>query len=242
MNDGELNFEFNASLPAWVDRIAVFDLETTGLDLRQARIVTASLLELDNQGNPIGRAQEWLADAEIEIPSAASAVHGVTTEIARRDGRNAAEVVSEIVQGLRVYFEANIPVVAYNAPYDFSILYFEALRHNLAPISKPRPVLDPLVLDKAFDTYRKGKRTLEVVASHYSVPLDNAHNSSADALAAGRVALQILRKYSDQVPQSAAELHDQQVTFSDQNDASYERFRQGTDPNFTVQRGWPIKK
>ena len=63
-----------------------------------------------------------------------------------------------------------------------------------------------------------------------------------DALAAGRVALQILRKYSDQVPQSAAELHDQQVTFSDQNDASYERFRQGTDPNFTVQRGWPIKK
>ena len=36
-----LDFDFDPQMPAWAKRLAVFDLETTGLDLNTSRIVTA---------------------------------------------------------------------------------------------------------------------------------------------------------------------------------------------------------
>jgi DNA polymerase-3 subunit epsilon len=233
-------FEFVED-PRWSKRLAVFDLETTGLDLREARIVTACVVEIDKDGNITGKDLEWLADPGIEIPEAASNVHGVTTEIARTSGRPASEVVAEIISALKAFFEQGVPVVAYNAPYDFTILYHEALRHGLEPISEPMPVVDPLVLDKFVDTYRSGKRTLEVAAKTYGVSLDVAHNATADAVAAGRVAQAIARKYAAKLPDDVVALHNSQIQWSLDQDASYEKFRRGSAPDFTVQRGWPLK-
>ena len=160
MND-QLSFEFVQS-PEWSKNLAVFDLETTGLDLREARIVTACAVQIDQDGQITGPNREWLADPGIEIPEAASNVHGVTTELARANGRPANEVVSELLETLKAFFAKGLPVVAFNAPYDFTILHYEALRHGLEPIAQPMPVIDPMVLDKFVDTYRSGKRTLEV--------------------------------------------------------------------------------
>ena len=103
MND-QLSFEFDSQLPDWAKQIAVFDLETTGLDLTDARIVTACAVELDAEGNVVGENLEWLANPGIEIPTQASDVHGVTTEIAIRDGRPAAEVVAELIVKLQGFF------------------------------------------------------------------------------------------------------------------------------------------
>jgi DNA polymerase-3 subunit epsilon len=236
----QLSFEFT-QMPEWSRRLAVFDLETTGLDLREARIVTACALEIDQDGAVVGKNFEWLADPGIEIPAAASNVHGVTTEIARAKGRAAKEVVAELVATLNGFFAKGVPVVAYNAPYDFTILHFEALRHGLEPIADPHPVIDPLVLDKFVDTYRSGKRTLEVAARTYGVSLDDAHNATADAIAAGRVAQAIARRYADKLPEDLVVLHNSQIEWSASQDASYEKFRRGSDPEFTVQRGWPVK-
>ncbi len=219
----------------------MFDLETTGLDLREARIVTACALELDEFGEPVGQNHEWLADPGIEIPEAASNVHGVTTEIARAKGRNSKEVVAELIETISGFFLRGIPVVAYNAPYDFTILHHEALRHGLEPILNPKPVIDPMVLDKFVDKYRRGKRTLSVAASIYGVILGEAHNATADAIAAGRVAQAIAGKYADRLPQEVDLLHNSQIEWSAGQDASYEEFRRATAPNFTVQRGWPVK-
>lgn len=228
-------------MPDWSRRLAVFDLETTGLDLREARVVTACALEIDEDGEVVGENFEWLADPGIEIPEAASNVHGVTTEIARANGRAAKQVVAELIATLNGFFARGIPVVAYNAPYDFTILHFEALRHGLEPIADPKPVIDPLVLDKFVDTYRSGKRTLEVAARTYGVSLDDAHNATADAIAAGRVAQAIARRYADKLPGELALLHNAQIEWSASQDASYEKFRRGSAPEFTVQRGWPVK-
>ncbi|MEN9731429.1 MAG: hypothetical protein RL488_739 [Actinomycetota bacterium] len=230
---------FDPELPEWGKNIAVFDLETTGLDLREARIVTACAVELDASGNIVGRDLEWLADPGIEIPEVAASVHGVTTEIARANGRPANEVVAEIVATLRGYFERGIPVVAYNAPYDFTILFHEAVRHGLEPIENPRPVIDPLVLDKHFDRYRSGKRRLENAAIQYGVSLTDAHNATADAVAAGRVAQAIFAKYP--MPQDVNELHDAQVLWSKEQDISFAEFMVKKDPTFTPTFGWPLK-
>jgi DNA polymerase-3 subunit epsilon len=236
----QLSFDLGDQLP-WAKSLAVFDLETTGLDLQQARIVTACAVAIDEHGQVSGANTEWLADPGIEIPEAASNVHGVTTEIARAKGRNTKDVVSEILESLRGFFSAGIPVVAYNAPYDFTILHYEALRNGLEPLSDPKPIIDPLVLDKFVDTYRSGKRTLQVAASVYGVQLSDAHNATADAIAAGKVAQSIARKYASKLPADVFELHDAQRIWSEKQDDSYESFRRKSSPEFTVVRGWPVK-
>lgn len=232
---------FESELPAWARHLAVFDLETTGLDLREARIVTACAVELDAAGQVIGENQEWLADPGIEIPLAAAQVHGVTTELARAKGRPAKEVVAEVVSKLQSFFDREIPVVAYNAPYDFTILHFEALRHGITPLSNPGPIIDPLVIDKFVDQYRPGKRTLEATSQFYSVALNSAHNATADAIAAGQLAQAIALKFSAQLPSTAAELHQAQIDWCHKQDSSYENFRRRSIPDFVVQRGWPVK-
>ena len=195
-------------LPGWLSRIGVFDLETTGVDVTSDRIVTAHVGVLDAKGREIA-ARSWLADPGIPIPEGAAAVHGISTERARRDGRVAREVVTEITESLRALFAQGVPVVAYNASYDFSLLTHECLRHGIRPLESPGPIIDPHVIDKAVDRYRKGKRTLQVVAEHYAVRLDGAHEASADAIAAGRLALAIARNFP--LGASAHELHTQQI-------------------------------
>jgi DNA polymerase-3 subunit epsilon len=230
---------FEPALPEWAKRIAVFDLETTGLILHEARIVTACAVELDEHGEIVGRDIEWLADPGIPIPEVAANVHGITTEKAQAEGRPAAEVVGEIVATLRGYFERGIPVVAYNAPYDFTILYHEAVRYGIEPIAEPMPVIDPLVLDKHFDKYRSGKRRLENAAEHYGVALTDAHNATADAVAAGRVAQAIFAKFP--MPEDVAQLHNAQIGWSKEIDLDFADFMIKKDPTFKPNLGWPLK-
>jgi DNA polymerase-3 subunit epsilon len=229
-------------MPEWAKRIAVFDTETTGLDLKTSRIVTASVVELDIDGNVVVDRAEWFANPEIEIPKAASDVHGITTEMASADGRNYKEVISEILEVLRDCFQRGIPVVAYNAPYDFTILMHQAIALGLDPISNPMPVIDPLVVDKTYDRYRSGKRKLEIVAKHYSVALDDAHNSKADAIAAGRVGLAIMKAHADKLPETAAEFHTSQIDWAKVIDEGFTVWmRANVDKDFVAAPGWPIK-
>lgn len=229
-------------MPEWAKRIAVFDTETTGLDLKTSRIVTASVVELDLDGNVVVDRAEWFANPEIEIPKVASDVHGITTEMAVADGRNYKEVVAEILDALRDCFQRGVPVVAYNAPYDFTILMHQAIALGLEPITEPMPVIDPLVVDKTYDRYRSGKRKLELVAKHYSVALDDAHNSKADAIAAGRVALAVMKAHAEKLPQTAAEFHASQIEWARVIDEGFTKWmRENVDKDFVAAPGWPIK-
>jgi DNA polymerase III subunit epsilon len=225
----------------WSDTLVVFDTETTGLDTRHARIVTSFVGVIDHSGTVI-ESHHWLADPGIPIPDQAAAVHGVTTEIARRDGRPASEVVSEIREAIAGYLERSLPIVAYNASYDFSILHHEALRYGLEPLDNPRPIIDPLVIDRAVDTYRRGKRTLAMAAAHYLVPLDDSHTADADAIAAGRVAQAIVTTHADQLSGDAQWLHDQQIQWSKDWAENYQKFRRNQgDPGFTASGEWPVR-
>lgn len=228
-------------MPAWIAPLGVFDLETTGVDVRTARIVTAHIGVLDAVGAAV-EARSWLADPGVEIPEQAAAVHGITTERARAEGRPAADVVAEVLERLRALFAAGIPVVIYNAPYDLSILAHEAARHGLRPIEAPSPVIDPLVLDKAVDRYRKGKRTLEASAAHYGVPLLGAHEASADAIAAGRLAQAIAVAHRAELDRPLDELQAMQTRWHDEQAQRFEDYmRTQRDPKFSADRGWPVR-
>ncbi len=229
--------------PEWVKVVGVFDLETTGVDVTHDRIVTAHVGLLDAGGSVL-RARDWFADPGVEIPEGATAVHGITTARARAEGRAAGAVVAEVVSALRALLDAGIPIVAYNAPYDFSLLKYEALRHGVDPIIDPSPVIDPLVVDKAYDRWRRGKRTLQVVAAHYAVRLDGAHDASADAVAAGRVAQALAERFAPWLPATAGELHTRQIAWARAQAASLtDYFIQigRLDPEERLDGSWPIR-
>jgi DNA polymerase-3 subunit epsilon len=229
--------------PAWLDVVGVFDLETTGIDVTADRIVTAHVGMLDATG-AVMSARDWIADPGVEIPDAAAAIHGITTADARTRGRPAAAVVTEVVAALRGLLEAGIPVVAYNAAFDFSLLAHEAARHGVPPLTAPSPVIDPLVVDKAYDRYRRGKRTLGVVAAHYDVRLDDAHEAAADAVAAGRVAQAIAARYAAWLPATAEELHTRQIGWARAQAASLTEYfvRIGRiDADDSIDGTWPVR-
>jgi len=224
-------------------RIAVFDLETTGVDVESARIVSACIAVLEADGSIIERL-DWLANPGIEIPDAAAAVHGITTERARDEGRDAGEVVGEIAGRLRQLFGEAVPLVVYNAPYDLSLLDRECRRHGIQPLEATTPVIDPLVLDKAVDRYRKGKRTLDVTAALYGVSLDGAHDAGADAIAAGRVAQALRRKYADQLGVSLEDLHGRQQVWYREQSLSFQNYVRTTkgDEGFVAETDWPVRR
>lgn len=229
--------------PEWAQVVGVFDLETTGVDVTSDRIVTAHVALLDQDGGVL-TARDWLADPGVEIPEGAAAIHGISTDRARADGRPVREVVGEVVESLRALFDAGIPVVAYNAPFDFSLLKNEAVRHGVPPIERPSPVIDPLVVDKAYDRWRRGKRTLSVVAEHYRVRLDAAHEASADAVAAGRVAQALAERYAAWLPPTVDELHTRQIAWARAQAASLTEYFVSIgrlDPDEPLDGSWPIR-
>jgi DNA polymerase III epsilon subunit-like protein len=168
----------------WDGRLVGLDLETTGVDPESARIVTAAIVEVGGGEGPVSCT--WLADPGVEIPEEAAAVHGVTTERARAEGRPAAEVVEALLIVLRGLAPGE-PLVIFNARYDLTVLDREARRHGLEPLA-PGGVIDPLVIDKHLDRFRRGSRKLEAICQHRRAGLDSAHEAGADALAACRLA------------------------------------------------------
>lgn len=226
----------------WDTRLAVFDLETTGVDVDSARIVSACIALLEPDGT-LAAQWNWLSDPGVEIPEGAAAVHGITTERAREDGRTAETVVGEITATLRTLSTLGIPLVVYNAPYDLSLLDRECRRHRVEPLGSPMPVIDPLVIDKAVDRFRKGKRTLVAAAERYGVSLDDAHDAAADAIAAGRVAQALARAFPDEVDVSFPDLHGRQQIWYREQAAAFQQYIREVkgDLGYVAESIWPVR-
>ncbi|MEU7423601.1 3'-5' exonuclease [Streptomyces sp. NPDC040750] len=224
-----------------------FDLETTGTDPREARIVTGAVIEV-RAGEPAGR-REWLADPGVEIPADAVAVHGITTARAAAQGRPADQVADAIAGALVSYWQAGVPVVAYNAAFDLTLLSAELRRHDLPSLADrlggalPAPVIDPYTIDRWVDRYRRGKRNLEAVCTEYGIALDAAHNASADALAAARLAHAIADRHPKIASLGAAELHQRQIEWYAAWAADFQAFlRRKGDADAVVDGVWPLRE
>jgi len=232
----------HVELPWHRGPLASYDCETSGLNTAEDRIVTAALVR------PNGDVQRWRSDADgVEIPEAAARIHGITTDIARAHGQPAKQVVEEIADAIAGELSTGrAALVVMNAPFDLPMLDAECRRYGVPTVAdrigRPvAPVVDPLVLDRAADRYRKGKRNLETLAAHYKVPLTEAHQADADALAALGVARAIGEKYEQlQVP--ARVLHGWQIKMHERWAASYQDFlRKSGKPKAVVDGAWPLR-
>lgn len=178
--------------------LACFDLETTGVDVENDRIVTATLVRINGRQT---ETRNWLVNPGVEIPQGAIDVHGVTNEKARAEGMHPSAACAQILAELDECWTGGRPVVIYNAVFDLTLLDRELRRHcngvNLDGIIGT--VIDPFVIDKELDKYRKGSRTLTACAAHYEVRLEDAHTSEGDALAAARVAYRLAQTYPERL-------------------------------------------
>ncbi|MFJ7946272.1 3'-5' exonuclease [Streptomyces sp. NPDC096354] len=231
---------------SWISRpLVAFDLETTGTDVEIDRIVTAAVVRLDPDG-AVAEERTWLLNPGVAIPEQASAIHGISTEHAREHGVPAAAAIEEIARAVAEGLRSGTPLVVMNARYDLSLLDRECRRYEVESISERlgnvlSPVIDPLVIDKHVDKYRKGKRALHALCAHYGVSLDDAHNARADAVAAARVVQRMGEKHQPVGLMSLADLHDLQVRAAAEQSVSLQAYlRRTADSTAVVESAWPI--
>lgn len=214
-------------------RLLSFDLETTGPDPSTAHVVTSALMRIT--GTDV-QEKTWLADPGVEIPPEATAIHGISTEKARTEGRPHAEVVAETIDLIRQGWSEGYALVVFNAPFDLTIL------HRLDPsFEVAGPVLDPYVVDRAVDPYRKGKRTLTALSEHYGVRLDGAHDAASDALAAARLAWKLSGSPEIESAADWQELNALQARWHKERQESFREYLQRSGrPADDVNTAWPI--
>ncbi|MGO1192487.1 MAG: 3'-5' exonuclease [Nesterenkonia sp.] len=237
-------FDFDPSGQSWHTRRRIgFDLETTSRYPQEARIVSAALVTFDPDDAPgpngsAPRVREWLVDPGVEIPEETTEIHGITTEYARAEGQPANEAVGQIVVQLTKELDSGAAVVVMNAPYDLAVLQHEAQRYGYG-FPDPQPIIDPLVLDKLVDKYRRGKRRLADLCRVYDVVLSDAHSAAPDALAAVEVADCLAEKYP-QLQMPAEQLHTLQVGWKAEQAADFQAFLRRTKPDAVIDGSWPM--
>jgi DNA polymerase-3 subunit epsilon len=225
--------------------LIAFDLETTGTDIESDRIVTAAVVAVDPDER-LPEPRTWLLDPGVSIPRQASAIHGISTDHAREHGMKAAPAIEEITSAIAEVLNSGTPLVVMNARYDLSLLDRECRRHGIEPLGDrlrgdASPVIDPLVLDKHVDRYRKGSRNLQALCAHYGVTLDDAHNAVADAVAAARAARSMGVRHAVIGALAPADLHNLQIRAAAEQAASLQKYlRRTSDPRATVESAWPV--
>jgi DNA polymerase-3 subunit epsilon len=188
----------------WTGAALGFDTETDGPEPTEARIITGAMVLVTPGNEP--NAMELMIQPERDIPQDAIDVHGITTERATQEGALREVGIAQIAATIGELACPEIPMVGHNVSYDLTLLDRELRRLELGCLvieDKNHPlggsvvmlignkpvtrfyVIDTMVIDKAVDRYRPGKRKLAVTAEHYGVPM--AEGSAHGATATGRI-------------------------------------------------------
>lgn len=252
----------------WTDRrIWLLDCESTGVDPYEARIVTVAFGHVGG-GVPKNVRTAVVAPDGFEIPEEAAAIHGYSTERALEEGGPLEDALRQVAQVMAGRADDEV-LVAFNARYDCTLVSAEFARVGVAPPDLVSRVVDPFVLDRWLDRYRRGSRKLEAMCETYGVILDGAHDAAFDAIAAARLAwvmgrrgevkrrvrdeaegreLAALKREWERVRHDPVLLHELQVREAAKQASSLEAFlragdpRKGTapDPSAVVSREWPL--
>lgn len=186
-------------LPWWMGVLPVLDFETTSVDPLTCRPVSVSLVLTTPKGKTLPGGFSAIIDAGVDVPEEAAKIHGITTERAREEGVPVVDAIQAVIDRLVAIEVMGWPLLAYNVSYDWQVLHAECARggHVWNTDCSRLVLVDPLVLDRHVDRYRKGGRKLEAVARHYGVWRDGAHDAFVDACMTADVLRQIMERYPE---------------------------------------------
>ena len=166
-----------------------FDTETTGARPGSDAIVSATLVLRDpHTGYEGDHSCEWLINPHRRMSAGATRVNGFTDAYLSEHGSEPAQSLTQMANIIAAAQRRNIPVLAYNAPFDVDMLRGDLLRWKLSALEtltdRELLVVDPLVVDRAVSK-RHGRRTLGDTTEYYGVePHGDFHNATADTVAA----------------------------------------------------------
>ena len=159
------------------DRLLIFDTETTGLLFNRDEIIEFAAAVVENRNGIPTVVEEYDELIALSpggfVPPKIEQLTGISTQDLREKGLPKARVAQDIAQMLK----GNTLLLAYNAHFDLSFLYYFLLRHGDPMILKGKDKLDlltvyrdrrpyPHKLSSAIDAYGLSD---EVVNSHRAV-------------------------------------------------------------------------
>lgn len=179
---------------------------------------------------------EFLVNPGIPIPEEATAVHGITNEAAS-EGMPPEEFLELLFDFLQNY--ADLPLVLYNVNYDLSLINAELERYGFTPYDwNKRQIIDPLVLERHYNKYKKGKKRLVDIVAQRGIKTDESrlHTADYDCEMTARIVDQQIREWGMPTNEQQAQMHaDWAESFE-----SWLRKAKGDD-SIVIGRDWPTR-
>ena len=178
------------------DRLVIFDTETTGLKFSQDEIIEFSAVVLEQRdGEPVV-IQEYdqlitLSPGSF-VPPRIQKMTGITDQDIRQRGVSKTRVCRDIAE----MFQGNTLLMAYNAHFDLSFLFYMLLRDGDPCILKGKDKVDLLTVYKDRHSYpHKLCNAIEVYG--LSGKVVNSHRAIDDVLATVEVLKAMEQERSD---------------------------------------------
>jgi len=166
--------------------ICFFDLETTGINVANDRIVEISILKVFPNGNK--ESYTWRVNPEMKIPAITTAIHGITDEMVANEPtfKELSQKIYDLIKDSDLGgFNSN--------RFDIPLLAEELLRAEIDFDLKKN-----LAVDVQTIFHKMEKRTLEAAYKFYcGKDLTNAHSAEADTLATYEVLKSQLDRYDE---------------------------------------------
>ena len=130
------------------DRLVLFDTETTGLLFSRDEIIEFAAVVVENRNGVPTVVQQYDELITLSpggfVPPKIEELTGISTQDIRERGLPKARVAQDIAR----MFKGNTLLLAYNAHFDLSFLYYFLLRHGDPMILKGKDKLDLLTVYK----------------------------------------------------------------------------------------------
>lgn len=194
-------------------KILFFDTETTGLPLNfklsrrivsnWPRLVQLSWIVTDEKGIHLKTADHIIRPVGFTIPRDASAIHGITTQMALQKGEDLNAVIAEFMDDFRTVDLT----VGHNIEFDKNVLGAEIIRMHLYDILDSKPSVCTMksstdycaLPNKKRDGY-KYPNLQELHKKLFGKPFEDAHNSASDIAATERCFWRLLELNVIQLP------------------------------------------
>ncbi len=181
LSKSTFNMQLNLTKP-----ICFFDLETTGTNVANDRIVEISVLKIFPNGNK--ESHTWRVNPERPIPKETSAIHGIYDEDVANEPtfKALSKTIYNLIKGC--------DLGGYNSDrFDIPLLAEEMLRAEVDFELKNVSAVDVQTI-----FHKKEKRTLEAAYKFYcDKDLTDAHTAAADTNATYEVLMSQLDRYPD---------------------------------------------
>jgi len=165
--------------------IVVFDVETTGVNVMEDRIVQMAAIRIDEEGNTMDTFERFINP---DVPVGDSElVHGFSDVYLQEVGGDALTVLEAFRQ-----FADGSMIVGHNVQYDMGILEQECSRHGVA-MPRVQAIYDTLDIYRRFYPNLPNHK-LEFLSGYFPIEHQSTHNAMDDIIATGKLLVYAMKE------------------------------------------------